>query len=73
MIATLQYALPYEAEEHQTAIDAMRWRMVVGELDEYLRNRLKYESDQLPIDAHDALEAVRARLLEEVEERGLRL
>ena len=43
MKAMLRFDLPEEELEHQTALDGWKWRTVVEELDNHLRNKLKYE------------------------------
>jgi hypothetical protein len=62
----LQFDLPEEQEEHQTAIDARAWKTVVSELDEYLRRLVKY-SDKKSIKIED----VRAQLHELCRDRNL--
>ena len=37
MKATLEFTLPEEAEEHQIAVDALKWRGVVSDALEELR------------------------------------
>jgi len=42
MTATLTFNLPEESVEHQTAIDGQLWKSLVWELDQTLRNTVKY-------------------------------
>lgn len=66
MIAKLEFTLPEEDHEFQTAVDGFRWKSVVWEMNEWLRQKIKYE------DRND-LEPVRTALREEIEQRGLSL
>jgi hypothetical protein len=42
MRATLEFNLPEEAEEHQIAVDGLKWRGVVSDILEELRRDRKY-------------------------------
>lgn len=42
MKATLEFNLPKETEEHQTAVDGFKWRGVVSDTLEELRTERKY-------------------------------
>jgi hypothetical protein len=70
--ATLTFTLPEEQEEFYHAAKGAEWRMVVEDLDGYLRGRLKHE-DGLSEEAAKALQAARDKLHEFVAERGLSL
>lgn len=45
--ATLVFNLPEENEEHKLALNAGRMYSCLWELDQFLRNKVKYESDSL--------------------------
>ena len=51
-----------EAEDLRSAIDGWKWKMVAWDLDQYLRNKLKYNDDSLSVEVLDALEKVREEL-----------
>ena len=72
MTATLTFQLPEEAEDLDLARKGSDWRIVVGDLDAYLRGRLKYEED-LSEEADTAVDAARQKLHEFLAERGLSL
>lgn len=40
--AILRFNLPEETEEHQTATDGGKWKSLVWNLDQWLRNEIKY-------------------------------
>jgi hypothetical protein len=42
MKATLEFTLPEESEEHQIAVDGLKWRGVVSDILEELRRERKY-------------------------------
>lgn len=67
--ATLTFKLPEETSEHQTAVHALDWKLVVYEVDMYLRNKLKHGHDLKTAD--QALEAVRDYLWSECKDRNL--
>jgi len=67
--ATLTFTLPEEADDLDLARRGADWRIVVEDMDAYLRGRLKHED--LPPDADKALDEARQRLYEFVAERGL--
>lgn len=43
MKLTLQFNLPEEREEAETALHGMRYRIALSDLDNYLRGKIKYE------------------------------
>jgi hypothetical protein len=70
--ATLTFILPEEADDLDLARKGSDWRIVVDDMDGYLRGRLKYE-EGLHEKADKALDAARQRLHEFLSERGLSL
>jgi hypothetical protein len=69
--ATLTFALPEEQEEFYLAAKGADWRLVLEDMDNYLRGRLKHED--VSEDVATALDAARERLYTLVAERGLSL
>jgi len=71
MKATLEFDLPAESEEHEVAVNAMKWRSAVWEMSQFLRSQIKHgnlsESDI------EYAEKVRNKLLELLEDEGLGL
>lgn len=51
-----------ESEDLRNAIDGFKWKGVAWELDQYLRNKIKYSDDSVSDDVLDALEKVREEL-----------
>jgi len=54
MKAILEFTLPDESDEHQTALDAGLWKAAVWDLDQWLRTNAKHGEDS--IKASDARE-----------------
>jgi hypothetical protein len=69
--ATLTFTLPEEREEFYHAAKGAEWRMVLEDVDAYLRGKLKHED--LSEDVDKALDAARQHLHALVAERGLSL
>jgi len=69
--ATLTFQLPEEQEEFYLAAKGADWRCALEDMDGYLRGRLKHE--ELTPDADKALDEVRQKLHEFLQERGLSL
>jgi hypothetical protein len=65
MKAILVFDLPEEQEEHETAVNAVKWYSAMYDLDQYLRGQLKYN------DAGEDYEKIRDELHEILENRGL--
>ncbi len=75
MIATLTFNLPEEAEEHQVAIDGQKWKIVVSELDQCLRDTLKYGHTFVDLDSKDnkGLEFARQAIFDLLSQNNLSL
>ena len=66
MKAILEFNLPEDKEEVDTASRAMDWSLLVLDIDQFIRNKIKYEQDKDGI-----LQLVRDRLYFNMEEKGL--
>ena len=78
MEAILKFQLPEEQHEHEQAVNAYKWVSVVWDIDQFLRSMLKYEgADGIMLadlkTPEEALEKVRERLWDNLNERGLNL
>jgi hypothetical protein len=69
--ATLTFTLPEEQELFDRAVKGGDWRMVVEDLDGWLRSKLKH--DDLTPEQDAAYEEARKYLFTILEERGLQL
>jgi hypothetical protein len=69
--ATLTFTLPEEQEEFYHAAKGAEWRIVVEDMDGWLRSKLKYE--ELTPEQDAAYEEARKHLFSILEERGLQL
>lgn len=73
MTATLTFNLPEETSEHQTAIDAYKWRMIVDDVLANIRQDLKYNSDNLTPEEQKTLENMRKFIYRRLGEENLSL
>lgn len=70
MKAILEFELPQDASEHQTAIDGWKWRMILNDVLENLRLDLKYNNNLNPETAK-SLENMRAFIIQRMTEENL--
>jgi len=69
--AMLTFDLPEDRVEHEVAVHAMDWALVAWDMDEQLRSWLKYGHEFGG--SEDALEGIRQKLRELMEEHGVSL
>ena len=66
MKAILEFNLPEDKEDFEVASKAMDWALLAWDIDQFMRNKIKYEQDKDGI-----LQLVRDRLNFNMEEKGL--
>jgi hypothetical protein len=66
---TIEFDSIEDKDEMEMCLNGMKWYLLAWELDQYLRNRLKYEN--LSEDAYKVLDETRAKLRELMRENGL--
>ena len=72
MKAILEFDLPEDKEEFEVASKAMDWSILAWDIEQYIRNRLKYQTEKLDTSsAKEELEFLRNQLHEMMEENGL--
>ena len=72
MEAILEFILPEDKIEFETATKSMDWAILAWDIDQYIRNRLKYQTDKLQTSsAKEELELLRNELRDLMEESGL--
>ncbi len=72
MKAILEFELPEDKEEFDAASKGMDWAIVAWDMEQYIRNRLKYQTEKLDTSsAKEELEFLRNQLHEMMEENGL--
>ena len=67
MKATLEFNLPEDQEQFNVASKSMDWALLVWHIDEFMRNKIKYEQDR-----EGVLDLVRNELNFQMEEKGLK-
>ena len=73
MKATLEFELPQESEEHSLAVNGWKYRMVLSEMDQWLRKLVKYGEENSDEINGFCPSNVRERLWKMMEEEGLSL
>ena len=71
MKAILEFNLPDDDQEYTLANNASNFWSVLWELDQDLRAKTKYASDDLPQDKYDAYQEVRDKLRELMSESNV--
>ena len=72
MKAILEFILPDDKVEFEAATKSMDWAILAWDLDQYIRNRLKYQSEKLDTSsAKEELEILRNELHSLMEDSGL--
>ena len=72
MKAILEFILPEDKIEFETATKSMDWAILAWDIDQYIRNRLKYQTEKLNTSsAKEELELLRNELRDLMEESGL--
>ena len=66
MKAILEFNLPEDQEQFNVAVKAMDWALLAWDIDQFIRNKIKYEQDR-----DGVLQLVRNELNFKMEERGL--
>jgi hypothetical protein len=69
MKATLEFELPQDAFEHQTAIDGWKWRMILNDLSESIRLDLKHK--EIPAEVYKSLDSLRGLIFQRMAEENL--
>ena len=72
MEVILKFDLPDDKTEFESATKAMDWAILAWDIDQYIRNRLKYQSEKLDTSsAKEELEILRNELHSLMEDSGL--
>ena len=62
-----------EADDARTALDGIKWKISMWELDQWLRSQTKYADDEISDDTYNAFEECREKLREIVNDNNLSL
>ena len=72
MKAILEFILPDDKVEFEAATKSMDWAILAWDLEQYMRNRLKYQTEKLDTSsAKEELEIIRNELHILMEDSGL--
>jgi len=69
MKGIIEFDLPMEREEFDEAVNGWKYSLVLWELDQWLRGKLKYEN--LTDDEYEIYDETREKLWAEMESRGV--
>jgi hypothetical protein len=72
MKATLTFTLPEDATDHRLALDGPAWWGVVLDMDNYLRNAIKYQNTEAKT-PEEAFQQARDMLVGLIEDHSLSL
>lgn len=73
MKATIEFHLPEDQESFDDAVNGWKWQMIVYDLDQHLRTKIKNAPDDMPQEVFEALIELREHLHQELRESGLQL
>ena len=73
MKAILEFNLPEEQDYHLDAVNGTLWKLVAWDVDQLLRNYLKYGCDQVEDNKYAAFEYLRSELHSIIETKNLTL
>ena len=62
-----------EADDARTALDGIKWKISMWELDQWLRSQTKYAPDSMSGDAYKVFEECREKLREILADNNLQL
>ena len=72
MKAILEFNLPDDKVEFDTASKAMDWAILAWDMEQFIRNRLKYQTEKLETSsAEEELQLLRKELHDLMEDSGL--
>ena len=72
MKAILEFELPDDKVEFDTASKAMDWAILAWDMEQFIRNRLKYQTEKLETSsAEEELQLLRNELHHQMEDSGL--
>jgi len=71
MKAVLKFQLPEETREFECASKSLELVLALWDMDQYLRNKMKYESENMSEEVYKTHEEIRSHLINLMEERGL--
>jgi len=73
MKVTIEFNLPDQQERFDNFMNGDKWRYIVRELDEYMRETIKYNNEDMSLAQLKAVQDVRDMLVEYMEQENLRL
>jgi hypothetical protein len=73
MKAILEFNLPEDSSEFDSAVNGEKWSLAMWELSQWLRSQTKHAAEGMSDDTYKAFEDTRDKLYEILNEEGLKL
>ena len=73
MKATLKFKLPQDYEDYRMAVDASAYHHILFSLDQWLRNFIKYPTDDMSDEKYNTYQEVRDKINELTIENNIEL
>lgn len=73
MKVTIEFNLPEQQEEYEDFMNGVKWKHVVREIDEYMRETLKWNSENLSTEQLEEVKGIRGMLVEYMDQGNLTL
>lgn len=73
MKATIKFNLPQDQEKYEDSMNGAKWKYVVREMDEHMRELLKWNTENLDDSQLLVVRQLRSMLLQYLEQENLRL
>lgn len=73
MKSVLEFNLPEDQVEFETAANSGKWKSAVKDMDQWLRDKIKYAPDSMSEDKYNTYIVCRKQLREILEEENLNL
>ena len=73
MKVTIEFNLPEQQEKYEDFMNGSKWKYVVREMDEYMREILKWNTENLDDSQLLTVRQIRSMLLNYIEQETLRL
>jgi hypothetical protein len=73
MKAILKFSIPKEEVDFMIAVKATEYHSTLWDIDQYLRNKIKYNEQNLPEECVEQLQFVRDKLNECMKDRNIQL
>ena len=71
MKTTMEFELPLEQSQFDDAMNGSKWHLVAFQMEQFLRNRIKYAPDSMPDEVRKQLIQVQTKFYQIIEQYNL--